>query len=116
MRKLVAERLPEISPNVTQFRKLILQDATSITTRALPKSIDRLLLVIICNLLLGKLRGSLNTYSIKFIMVNIFTTILRDFQGASHWLHIVPWGIRKLVNYSKVNMGIQTENGKFIFS
>lgn len=38
------------------------------------------------------------------------------FQAASHWLHIVPWGIRKLMRYIKEKYGnpliIITENGK----
>lgn len=38
-------------------------------------------------------------------------------QAASSWLHIVPWGIRKLVKHVKDKYGdtpvIITENGEF---
>lgn len=37
-------------------------------------------------------------------------------QAASHWLHIVPWGIRMLAKYVKDKYGnppvILTENGE----
>jgi len=39
------------------------------------------------------------------------------FQAASSWLHIVPWGIRKLVKHVKDKYGdtpvIITENGEY---
>ncbi|XP_058088943.1 uncharacterized protein LOC131235676 [Magnolia sinica] len=45
---------------------------------------------------------------------------LMGIQAASHWLHIVPWGIRKLARYMKYNNGdppiIITENGIFEFT
>jgi len=40
------------------------------------------------------------------------------FQAASSWLHIVPWGIRKLVKHVKDKYGdtpvIITENGEYL--
>ncbi|PIM98196.1 Beta-glucosidase, lactase phlorizinhydrolase [Handroanthus impetiginosus] len=107
MQKLVAERLPEITPEVsrllkgsldfiginhyttlyarndrTRFRKLILQDALSDSA------------VITTSYKHGVAIGE---------------------KAASGWLRIVPWGIRKLANYIKNKYGnppvIITENG-----
>ncbi|KAK9268840.1 hypothetical protein L1049_000604 [Liquidambar formosana] len=104
MKKLVGERLPEISLEMSIFlvgsldfvginhyttlyarndrmriRKLILQDASSDT--------------------------AVITTPHKFFLL----------QAASRWLHIVPWGIRKLARYVKDKYGnppvIITENG-----
>ncbi|XP_011095300.1 putative beta-glucosidase 41 isoform X2 [Sesamum indicum] len=107
MQKLVAERLPEITPETsrflkgsldfvginhyttlyarndrTHFRKLILQDASSDS-------------------------AVIATSSKHGIAIGE--------RAASSWLHIVPWGIRKLANYIKDKYGnppvIITENG-----
>ncbi|XP_048235089.1 putative beta-glucosidase 41 isoform X1 [Ricinus communis] len=107
MKKLVGERLPEITPKIseflmgcldfiginhyttlfarndrTQIRKLILQDASSDSA------------VITTPHRHGVAIGE---------------------RAASRWLRIVPWGIRKLVNYVKDKYGnppvIITENG-----
>ncbi|KAK4398452.1 putative beta-glucosidase 41 [Sesamum angolense] len=106
MQKLVAERLPEITPETsrllkgsldfvginhyttlyarndrTRFRKFILQDASSDSATI----------------------KNVSTYDVPYS------------QAASSWLHIVPWGIRKLANYIKDKYGnppvIITENG-----
>ncbi|KAK2984762.1 hypothetical protein RJ640_004587 [Escallonia rubra] len=92
MQKLVDERLPEISPAVSR-------------------------------LLVG---------SVDFVGINHYTTLYArndrtrirklvlhdassDTAAASRWLHIVPWGIRKLAKYVKERYGnppvIITENG-----
>ncbi|XP_050216002.1 putative beta-glucosidase 41 isoform X2 [Mercurialis annua] len=93
MKKLVGERLPEITPQMskflvgcldfiginhyttlyarndrTRFRKLILQDASSDT-------------------------AVISTAYRRGVPIGE--------QAASRWLRIVPWGIRKLVNYVK---------------
>lgn len=52
----------------------------------------------------------------QFICTLDAKSIVLLFQAASRWLHIVPWGIRKLVKYVKRKYGntpiIITENGE----
>ncbi|KAJ8532617.1 hypothetical protein K7X08_012540 [Anisodus acutangulus] len=92
MQKLVAERLPKISPKVSKMLK---------------GSIDFL---------------GINHYTTLYarndrarMMKLILNDAYSDSAAASGWLRIVPWGIRKLMNYIKEKYGnplvMITENG-----
>ncbi|KAI3457022.1 hypothetical protein Pfo_013685 [Paulownia fortunei] len=107
MQKLVGERLPEITSEVSQLLKGSLDFIGINHYTALYARNDR-------------------TRIRKFILQDassdsaVITTSSKHGvsigeRAASHWLHIVPWGIRKLANYIKDKYGnppvIITENG-----
>ncbi|GFP90236.1 putative beta-glucosidase 41 [Phtheirospermum japonicum] len=107
MRRLVGKRLPEIKPEVSRFLKGSLDFIGVNHYTTLYARNDR-------------------TRIRKFILRDassdsaVITTSLKHWipigeRSASRWLHIVPWGIRKLANYIKDKYGnppvIITENG-----
>ncbi|KAL3850803.1 hypothetical protein ACJIZ3_012685 [Penstemon smallii] len=107
MQKLVAERLPEISPNVSQFLKgsvdfIGINHYTTLYARNDRAQIRKLIL------------QDASSDSAVITTASKHGVAIGE-RAASHWLHIVPWGIRKLANYIKDKYGnpqvIITENG-----
>ncbi|KAK3021418.1 hypothetical protein RJ639_046826 [Escallonia herrerae] len=100
MQKLVDERLPEISPALS---------------RLLVGSVD----FVGINHYTTLYARNDRTHIRKLILQDAYPTLLRGLpigeRAASRWLHIVPWGIRKLAKYVKERYGnppvIITENG-----
>ncbi|KAK4491981.1 hypothetical protein RD792_002766 [Penstemon davidsonii] len=107
MQKLVAERLPEISPNVSQILKgsvdfIGINHYTTLYARNDRAQIRKLIL------------QDASSDSAVITTASKHGVAIGE-RAASHWLHIVPWGIRKLANYIKDKYGnpqvIITENG-----
>ncbi|KAG8386226.1 hypothetical protein BUALT_Bualt03G0126900 [Buddleja alternifolia] len=107
MQKLVAERLPGITPEVSQYLKgsldfIGINHYTTLYARNDRTRIRKLVL-----------QDALSDSAVMTTSSKHGISIGE--RAASHWLHIVPWGIRKLANYIKDKYGnppvIITENG-----
>lgn len=107
MQKLVAERLPEIGVEASQFLKgtldfIGINHYTSLYARNDKIGIRKLIM------------QDASTDS-AVITTHSKNGVAIGERAASSWLYIVPWGIRKLANYIKHKYGnptvIITENG-----
>ncbi|XP_073317593.1 putative beta-glucosidase 41 [Primulina huaijiensis] len=107
MQKLVGERLPEIGPDLSPLLKgsldfVGINHYTSLYARNDRTQIRKLILQDA-----SSDSAVITTSSKRGISIGE--------RAASSWLHIVPWGIRKLANYIKDKYGnppvIITENG-----
>ncbi|KAK6157132.1 hypothetical protein DH2020_011380 [Rehmannia glutinosa] len=107
MQKLVGKRLPEIVPEVSRFLKgsldfIGVNHYTTLYARNDRTRIRKLVL------------QDASSDSVV-ITTSLKHGVAIGERAASHWLHIVPWGIRKLANYIKDKYGnppvIITENG-----
>ncbi|XP_022879001.1 putative beta-glucosidase 41 isoform X1 [Olea europaea var. sylvestris] len=107
MQKLVAERLPAITPEVSQIIKgsldfVGINHYTTLYARDDRTRIRKMIL-----------RDAMSDSAV--ITTSSKHGVPIGERGASSWLHVVPWGIRKLANYIRDKYGnppvIITENG-----
>ncbi|KAF5728354.1 Beta glucosidase 41 isoform 1 [Tripterygium wilfordii] len=107
MKKLVDERLPVITPEMSKFLKgsLDFVGINHYTTLYVRNDRSRIRKLI--------MQDALTDAAV--ITTSFRGTVAIGERAASKWLHIVPWGIRKLVKYLKDKYGnppiIITENG-----
>ncbi|CAM8999159.1 unnamed protein product [Rhodiola kirilowii] len=112
MKKLVSERLPDISSEVSELLKgsLDFVGINHYTTLYARNDRSRIMKLILQDA----------SSDSAFLRLTILTAMrgLEPFgdKAASSWLHIVPWGIRKVTNYVKEKYNnpqmIITENGR----